>query len=274
MKRAWIVVAIAVMLLGFGKKEKKWVAIGDSITYLNDHPDETGHRVSKGYMTQVQEQLPRFRYINKGYNGWTAGNIAERFDSLYIPVADVYTVFLGTNDWWQGRPVGTPGDYINATGNHTIYSSFRIIINKIKALNKKAKIVLITPMQRADFVYLFDMKNNAWGSYKEKNGQNLGQVVEAVKTIGKMAGCTIIDLYNDPELAAAKLVRFKRLRDPATGRYRNYGYPYFQEIPFNPETDEYPYPADAIGLTYDGLHPSDEGSRIIAGKLIGIFRKL
>ena len=42
---------------------------------------------------------------------------------------------------------------------------------------------------------------------------------------------------------------------------------------FNPETDEYPYPADAIDITYDGLHPSDKGYAIIADMLVKIIKK-
>jgi hypothetical protein len=44
------------------------VAIGDSITYLNDHANETGNRISKGYMTMVKEKLPNIQYINQGHN--------------------------------------------------------------------------------------------------------------------------------------------------------------------------------------------------------------
>ena len=57
-------------------------AIGDSITYLNEHPDETGNRVTKGYMTRVAEKLPYIHYVNQGHNGWTSGGIAENFDKL------------------------------------------------------------------------------------------------------------------------------------------------------------------------------------------------
>ena len=39
--------------------------------------------------------------------------------------------------------------------------AFRIIINKLRSLNEDARILLITPMQRVDFVYLTNMKNNA-----------------------------------------------------------------------------------------------------------------
>ena len=45
-------------------------------------------------------------------------------------------------------------------------------------------------------------------------------------------------------------------------------YPKFIDVPFNPETDEYPYPLKAINMTYDGLHPSDKGYKVMAKMLV------
>ncbi|WP_018629490.1 SGNH/GDSL hydrolase family protein [Niabella aurantiaca] len=273
MKRILLLGIVLLAAYGFSKKELKWVAIGDSITYLNDHLNETGNRVTKGYMSRVTGTLPFVHYINKGYNGWTAGRIAENFDSLYVPRADVYTVFLGTNDWWQGRPIGTLKDYETNSGNQTVFGSFRIIIDKLRTTSRKARIILITPMKRADFVYLFDQRNHAWGSYKARKGQTLARVAAAVVAVGRAGHTEVIDLYNDRELAEKDLVHFKRLKNPHTGAYQDYTYPGFQQIPFNPETDAYPYPAAAVDLTYDGLHPSDKGCRIIADRIVTLLKK-
>ncbi len=265
---------IAVFLFfSFAPREKTWVAIGDSITYLNDHLDETGNRVTKGYMTRVTAQLPRLHYVNQGHNGWTSGGIADKIDSLGLIKADIYSVFLGTNDWWQGRPIGTLADYKNNTGNGTVYGSFRIIINKLHTLNKDAKLVLITPMQRTDFVSIANLKNNAYGSYKEKNGQTLAQFAAAIDSIGMYEHAAVVDLYNKSGMTLPILVKYKRLKDPQTGNYKNYPYPDYIGIPFNPETDEYPYPVDAVDLTYDGLHPSDQGDQIIADMLAAVLEK-
>ena len=68
------------------------------------------------------------------------------------------------------------------------------------------------------------------------------------------------------------LVKYKRLKNPRTGVYTKYSYPDFTSVPFNPETDEYPYPADAIDMTYDGLHPSDKGYKVIADMLIKVLK--
>ena len=71
----------------------------------------------------------------------------------------------------------------------------------------------------------------------------------------------------------AELINFKRLKDPSTGEYKNYKYPEAANIPFDPAKDKYPYPQEAINLTYDGLHPSDKGNQIIADRIIKIFRR-
>ena len=273
MKKLLFVISMVCILSWYSEKRITWVAIGDSITYLNEHPDETGNRITKGYMTRVTEKLPNVHYINQGHNGWTSGGIADSIDNLGLVKADVYSIFLGTNDWWQGRPIGKFSDYRNGSGSNTLYGSFRIIINKLRSLNRDAKIILITPMQRADFVYINDMKNNAYGSYKEKNGQSLAAFAGAIDSIGKYEHFEVVDLYNKSGMTLKNLVKYKRLKDPKTGEYKNYKYPAFINIPFNPETDEYPYPPDAIDMTYDGLHPSDKGFEVIAQMLEKVMRK-
>jgi lysophospholipase L1-like esterase len=257
----------------FKQKELTWVAIGDSITYLNNHPDETGDRVKKGYLDRVADLLPNVHYINQGYNGWTVIRIARNIDSLRLGSADVFSIFLGTNDWWAGNDPGTLNDYINNTGNKTVYGAFRTIINKLRSLNPKATIIMVTPMQRADFVYIGGMKNNAFGSYKEKNGRMLSDFVRVVTGIAKHEHFKVVDLYHAKGMAIKDMVAFKRLKDPATGQYKNYTYPDYIKIPFNPDTDEYPYPVEAIGVTYDGLHPSDKGNEMIAKMLVKVMPK-
>jgi len=257
----------ALAIVSLPAPKKKWVAIGDSITYLNDHTNETGNRVTKGYLTAVTEILPDLEYVNKGYNGWTARRIADKFDELSVPKADVYTIFLGTNDWWAGLPIGKIEDYSSDKGNTSLYAAFRIIIDKVRGLNSNAKIILITPMQRADFVYINDPHNNAWGSYRTKADQWLEDFAKAIIEIGKLEKLPVLDLYHDNRLELKKLIEYKRLKVPGTDRYYNYSFPAYSSIDFNPETDEYPYPESAIEMTYDGLHPSDKGNKIIASLL-------
>lgn len=267
----FFVLTIAI-LFAFTPEKKQWVALGDSITYLNDHPDQTGNRITTGYMTLVTQQRPDLSFVNQGHNGWTACQIAEKITTLEIVKADIYTVFLGTNDWWQGKPIGTIEDYDNNTGYKTFYGSFRIILDYLKTLNPEAQVVLITPMQRVDFVYFSNFKNNAYGSYKAKNGQMLEQFAEAIKEIAKKEKRQILDLYHEKKLSHKTLVHFKRVKDFQTGEYKDYPYPAFIDIPFSTEQDQNPYPVEAMAMTYDGLHPSDKGYQLIAKKLLKILR--
>jgi lysophospholipase L1-like esterase len=274
MKKLLLLLLITCLGISFIPKKITWVAIGDSITYLNEHQDETGNRITKGYMTRVIEKLPNITYTNQGHNGWTAAKIAENIDKLGLEKADVYTVFLGTNDWWHGGQLGSLTDYQNNTGTGTLYGSFRIILNKLRSMNSEAKIILITPMQRADFVYINNPKNNALGSYKAKNGQTLAQFAQAISAIGKLEHLAVVDMYNEKKMNIDKLVKYKRLKDPQTNIYKNYPYPQFVGLAYNPETDEYPYPVEASNITFDGLHPSDKGYDIIAKLLVKEMKKI
>tara|TARA_R110002124_G_scaffold171335_1_gene339024 strand:+ start:739 stop:1584 length:846 start_codon:yes stop_codon:yes gene_type:complete len=274
MKKILLIGLLIFVCIASKPRKIRWVAIGDSITYLNDHVDETEHRLTKGFLKIITEQYPQVEYINQGHNGWTSVNIASRIDSIGLTKADVYTIFLGTNDWWQGKPVGVWNDFKKNTGTGTVYGSFRIIIDKVKTLNKKAQIILITPMQRGDFVYINNPKNNAYGSYKSKNDQTLEQFANAISDIAKHEKLAVVDLYHDSGIDLDNMVHFKRLKDPATGNYRNFYYPEYTEIKFNPERDDYPYPTDAINMTYDGLHPSDKGNQIIAKMILEKWKGL
>jgi lysophospholipase L1-like esterase len=269
-----LLVAASLLLLSFSQKKNTWVAIGDSITYLNNHTNETGNRVTKGYLDRVVEKLPQINYINQGHNGWTVVRMAQQIEKIGLVKADVYSIFLGTNDWWHSEPLGTFTNYQKATGTQTVYGAYRTIVDKIRSLNPEAKIILITPLQRSDFVYINSAKNNAYGSYKAKDGQQLADFANAVDTIARYENFKLVDLYHKSKITQKNLINFKRLKDPTTGQYKNYKYPEFTEIPFNPENDEYPYPTEAINMTYDGLHPSDKGNQRIADLVVKALKKV
>jgi lysophospholipase L1-like esterase len=274
MKKIFLLAVLVFISLASKPRKVVWVAIGDSITYLNDHQNETGNRITKGYMTLISEKHPQVEYINQGHNGWTSVNIADKIESLGLVKADVYTVFLGTNDWWQGKVLGSITDYEQNTGTGTVYGSFRVISNKLRQLNKKARVILITPMQRGDFVYINSAKNNAYGSYKPKKDQTLEQFANAIVDIGKLEKFPVVDLYHDSGITLENMVNFKKLKEPQTETYKNYAYPEYTTIPFDPAKDEYPYPVEAANMTYDGLHPSDKGYQVIADMLVAKWKGL
>jgi lysophospholipase L1-like esterase len=244
-------------------KEITWTAIGDSFTYLNDHLNESQDRVTKGWITRTTELIPGLKYTNQGHNYWTTVEIADHIDQFNLQPADVYTIFLGTNDWMLGVPLGTLADYTNSTGTGTLNGAYRVIVNKLRSLNPNAHIILFTPMQRGDFVYILNPRINCSGSYKDMKGQSLESFADAMRNIADKENFTVVDLYHEPRLALNFAVKFKYLRDPKTNQYKEYPYPEYTNISFK-ETDEYPYPVRAMDTTYDGVHPSDKGSAIVA----------
>lgn len=255
------------------RKELTWVAIGDSITYHNGKPQETKNRITKGYMDDVVEQLPNIHFTNQGHSGWTVKSIADNINKLGIAKADIYTIFLGTNDWWTSLPIGTLSDYQNNTGNATAYGAYRTIVNKIRDLNSNAVIILITPMQRTDFVDVNNKFGVIYGCYKPKDGRFLSDYADAIKNIAQAENFKLVDLYYKSGITIKNAVKYRRLKDPQTGEYKNYTYPEYTTIAYNPQTDDYPYPVEAMDMTYDGLHPSDNGHAIIAKMLVKIMKK-
>ena len=255
-------------------KELTWMAIGDSITYMNGRPELSKNRISKGYMDDVVAELPYVHYVNNGHSGWTAKAIADNINNLNLVKSDIYSVFLGTNDWWTCLPIGTFSDYQNNTGDATVYGSYRTIIDKIRSLNPDAVIILITPLHRTDYVDLNNPAIFIHGDYSaNKDGVFLSQYADAIKAIAKAENLKLVDLYYKSGITTENAVNFRRLRDPATHEYKNYTYPTWLSIPYSPPADDYPYPPEAMNWVYDGLHPSDKGHQRIADMLVKVMKK-
>lgn len=235
----------------------EWTAIGDSFTYLNDHLDETGYRVSRGYLSRIADRIPELKLNNAGINGSTFADWIRQ----PIPKADLYTVLLGTNDWHYGFPLGDDACFRNRKEG-TILGHLGILLDHIRRANPAAKIVAGNPVERADFVYLLDPANNAPGSYAPEHGQELSDVAAAILRCWEAEGAEAVNCHDLSGFTQEKLVRFKRVRQGSG--YADLPYPDYIGQPFDPARDAYPYPPEAAALTYDGLHPTDEGCRILA----------
>lgn len=234
-----------------------WCAIGDSFTYLNDHLDETGHFVTRGYLTRINDKLPALSLTNIGINGSTTRD----WLSVELPAADIYTILLGTNDWHQGIFIGTLKDFEKGTPG-TILGNLGNLYARIKALNPAAKVLFCTPVARTDFVYLFDYHNNAQGSYAHEHGQLLRDVAYAIVNACASQGIPCVNLYDKSGITPENAVHFKRVHT-AEGDL-DLPFPDYLGVPYDPDEDPYPYPPESHALTYDGLHPTDEGNEILA----------
>lgn len=244
-----------------------WCAIGDSFTYLNDHLDETGYAVTRGYLSRVLDKIPGLKLHNLGINGSTT---ADWLTAPLVP-ADLYTILLGTNDWHQGIPLGCEADFASQVPG-TILGNLGHLIGRIRALRPDARILVLNPVERTDFVYLFDAYNNAQGSYAPEHGQKLSDVARGIVETCRSQGIAALDLHDACGITPKNAVRFKRVSTPQG--VRDLPWPDYVGLPFDPARDPYPYPPEARALTYDGLHPSDEGNEILACLLADALRAL
>ena len=121
----------------------RWLSLGTSITWYNSH---AGGKFEKGYQSWLMEQIKFDGFANRGVSG------ACLDSTLWcIQDADLYTVEHGINDWGNRVPPGTMADYENNTGNGTFAATYRKVIDKLRATNPKAKIILCTPRKGYGF---------------------------------------------------------------------------------------------------------------------------
>ncbi len=238
-------------------KEIRWCAIGDSFTYLNNHPDETGFRVSKGYLARIREKIPGLCLNNIGINGSTF----QDWILQPIPEADLYTVLLGTNDWHQGIPMGSETDFCGRTEG-TILGNLGILLDHIRKAAPGACVIVGNPVERTDFVYLLDPENNARGSYAQEKGLALSVLSAEILKCCELEGVATVNCHDMSGFTPENAVRFRRVR--RGNHTEDLPYPDYIGVPFSPRNDPYPYPPEAAWMTYDGLHPTDEGCEILA----------
>ena len=117
-------------------------------------------------------------------------------------------------------------------------------------------------MERADFVYLWNPENNARGSYVPENGVTLARLSEAILECCASEGIETVDCHGRSGFTQENLIRFKRVR--RGGVTEDLPYPDYTGILFSPGKDPYPYPPEAAWMTYDGMHPTDEGNEVLA----------
>ena len=219
----------------------KFAQIGDSITYLYDnkweyswneleyaaeHPevaDKTGYKNESGYGALLARKM-NIAYENhypQGLNGRTFCDYIDEWEKFakkykdFPKGIDVWTIFLGTNDWGTERhKLGSKDDYLNNTyssSNRTTYGAIRKIVDKIRSLNdgkKTPRIIFITPMQRGAFAYGKPLGNfmksairksvsGQWEYAQNKFGFTLKDVVDSIKWVCDYESFQCIDLFNE-----------------------------------------------------------------------------
>ena len=163
-----------------------WCSLGTSISWYNNNVAASGGRFTRGYQDRVRDVLAFDGFVNPAING---GVIAGQAAAA-VPKADWYTVEHGVNDWGHTVKVGTIEDYRGNAKNGTFCASYRILVDKIRAANPAAKVILCTP--RKAYGFGGDLPKS---SSEPKGGIYLGEYADAVRAIAAEEGFPVADFY-------------------------------------------------------------------------------
>lgn len=166
--------------INFPYKDKKWLAIGDSITYNNK------------YQSKVVSLCKIAKVTTDASPGQQLGAMTDRLTSENTANIDLITVFGGTNDYGENKPLGTIND--DKTKN-TFYGNIKKVIDRIQTLTPKARIVFFTPLMRGKVA----SQPNQSFYYPAPNGIGikLEQYVQAIKDVCGEKSIQVIDLFSN-----------------------------------------------------------------------------
>ncbi|MBQ7994769.1 MAG: SGNH/GDSL hydrolase family protein [Bacilli bacterium] len=247
------------------KIARTWVVIGDSFGAINEDPEAwTFGALKKGYVDRTIDKLSfDVKKINISVSGY------QTKDWLKEPIqkGDFYTILLGTNDWWGSDiRVGDKSSYLNREPN-TILGNLGVLIDRIRDIDKYNPIFVMNPVESALFVYKPDFYNNrSVISTNPVNGRTIKDIADAIYKYVRGYNIIPINLHDLSGITPANCVKFQRRM--INGEIKDIPYPEYLKYPFDPSVETlYPYPEESFDYTYDGLHPTDKGSEVIAEML-------
>lgn len=161
-----------------------WNSIGDSITNAGK------------YQEYAIKNANILSYNNYGYSGYTAtikssdDTTSVALKSSDFKVANIYTVFLGTNDFSRNCSIGSMSDTAGQVGS--FIGGLKQILVDIYAKNKEAIIIFISPLKRNNAQYSWTSTNSA--------GHKLSDYRDAIKNFCEHYSLGFIDLYSIGQL--------------------------------------------------------------------------
>ncbi len=164
---------------------KRLVAIGDSIVHGTCDQEPFG-LVENNFVKLFAKEIGFEEVLNYGTNGTTISTDTDWRPTLAMSVyideffpADVALIAGGTNDYGKGVEIGN----IEDTTAQTFYGALNILLSK--AVKKYKKIIVITPIKRAN-------------EDKNQRGYTLGDYRKAIKQAVKNYPIIVIDGENIP----------------------------------------------------------------------------
>lgn len=190
-------------------RNKKWIAMGDSLTQYSGGECEVANTDDKGFITQIMRKTGIIG-VNKGYAGrkWSSGTDGEfEVGSAVYQVNeiingsemyDIVTFAYGTNSDVDGE--GTVDDA--PSYDSTMCSAIKWCIEKLVEWNPQVQIGIILPPQRADL-----------GSAGNLSMKTRGDLI---KEVASLYGVPCCDMWSESGINTMYYV------NPATGNNKYY----------------------------------------------------
>jgi isoamyl acetate esterase len=174
MKKLMFLFIIALVMAFMPQKKNKVIFFGDSITELAVKPG--GYIVRIDSLCKLENRQDQYEFIGAGVGGNKIYDLYLRMeDDVLNKNPDVVIIYIGVNDVWHKRSMGT------GTDADKFEKFYQAVINKIKA--KGSKIILCTPAvigEKTDFS-------------NEQDG-DLNKYSNIIREIAKKNGLPLVDL--------------------------------------------------------------------------------
>lgn len=190
---------------------------GKRVAYFGDSITDPNHKAAnRKYWSLLQEWLGITPYVY-AVSGRQWNDIPRQADKLKAEHGnefDAILIFIGTNDFNAGVPVGewfTEQEEEVMAGIHeqkhlvkrmrkrmcmtdsTYRGRINIALDKVKRMFPGKQVVLVTPIHRAGF-YLKDTNWQPTEEYRNKCGEYVSSYVESVKEAGNIWSVPVIDM--------------------------------------------------------------------------------
>ncbi|WP_151837529.1 SGNH/GDSL hydrolase family protein [Acinetobacter ursingii] len=167
--------------------EKRWLAIGDSITDYSFRPYPT----YKNFTQQLAEKhnMTVYNYGQSGTGFYGRYNALDQVTQSESDI-DFVTVFLGTNDWGNiqvvpnNKPLGVFGD----TGTNTVSGCINTLFDALLNRFPSTPVYILCPLPRSD----------NWGINAAINqqGYTLFELVNLLKLYAQQCNFAVLDMYS------------------------------------------------------------------------------
>ena len=207
-KIAFLILAVIALTASHPWQNKRVAYLGDSITDAKILPDDTH------YWGYLQDMLGTESYVY-GISGRQWKHILDQANKLkaeHGDEVDAIMIFMGTNDYNSGTPIGEwfteTTEVVNANGkmverkrrdyvfdNSTFRGRLNIALDSLKKMYPTKQIVMLTPIHRG-FAQFSEKNVQPSEEYCNGCGEYIDAYVNSIKEASSIWSVPVIDLYS------------------------------------------------------------------------------